>query len=86
LEGWGWLVGVGFALIMLGVLLIFLGVLAGAVKGGGEVEAGGVIIIGPIPIVFGTSGRAALAAAVLGLVMLLLALFIWLQARGAVSG
>jgi len=85
LEGWGWLVGVGFALIMLGVLLVFLGVLAGALRSGGDVEAGGVIIIGPIPIVFGTSGRAALAAAILGLVMLVLALIIWLQARGVVA-
>ena len=82
MEGWGWLVALGITMIFVGVLLVFLGVLAQAMQGGGEAEAGGVIIIGPLPIIFGTSSKAALLAAVLGLVMMLLALLLWLQARG----
>ncbi len=85
MQEWGWLVGLGIALIMIGVLLVFLGVLAASLGSGGgegEVEAGGVVVIGPIPIIFGTSSKAALAAAVLGLIMMLLALLMWLQARG----
>jgi len=86
LAGGESLVGLGFLLVFLGVFLIFVGVLASALRGGGEVEAGGVIVVGPVPIVFGTSSKAALAAAILGLAMMLIALFIWLQARGVAGG
>ena len=48
-----------FELILLGLLLIFLGVLILMLSlwrtGEGRAEAGGVVIVGPVPIVFGTS-------------------------------
>ncbi len=87
-EGYSWLVVAGFLLIFLGVILVFLGVFLQALQGGsGEAEAGGVVVIGPIPIIVGTSGRAAVAAAVLGLVIMLLSiLLLWLLGRGAGVG
>lgn len=45
---------------------------------GSEKEFGGVVLLGPIPIIFGSSSRAALYALVIGalvLVLLLMALF-----------
>jgi uncharacterized protein (TIGR00304 family) len=49
----------GFILVLAGVLILAVNMLfrktSGGAKGRGEV--GGVILIGPFPIVFGTSGR-----------------------------
>ncbi len=77
---WESLVGLGFVIVLFGVLLMILGVALAASKGG-EGEFGGVIIIGPIPIVFGSSTRAALLAAVLGAILMVLAIIMVLLAR-----
>jgi uncharacterized protein (TIGR00304 family) len=49
--------------------MLFGALLSGEEDRGSRVEGGGVLIIGPIPIVFGTSRRAALVAAIIGLVL-----------------
>ncbi len=82
MEGWEGLVGVGFLLVLAGIVLIVIGMIAGALRsGGGEAEAGAVVIIGPIPIIVGSSGRAALLAAVIGAVLMALALAMMLLLR-----
>ncbi len=60
----------GTGLVVIGFLLIFIGALISSL-GGGEVEGGGVIMIGPIPIVFG-SGRAATLAMILAVILMVL--------------
>jgi len=65
-----------FALIVAGFLLIVISLLLAARGGEARGEAGGVIMIGPVPIVFGTSKNAALVAAVVALVVLGLLLFL----------
>ncbi|CAI1492579.1 MULTISPECIES: DUF131 domain-containing protein [Thermococcus] len=65
------LIGAGIVLILIGFLLVFLGTLISAL-GSGDVEGGGVIMIGPIPIVFGTSRSAVTVASVIALVLMLL--------------
>jgi uncharacterized protein (TIGR00304 family) len=70
-------------LILLGIVLIFVGMLILMLSlwraGEGRAEAGGVVIVGPVPIVFGTSQRVAatvmVLAIVLTVVVLLLSLF-----------
>lgn len=44
------LIGVGVSFILLGLLLLALGALRA-----GKTEGGGLIVIGPFPVVFGTS-------------------------------
>ncbi|MDW7731185.1 MAG: DUF131 domain-containing protein [Methanolobus sp.] len=44
---------VGILFIVLGFILVFLGMLSSADESGGEF--GGVLLIGPIPIAFGSS-------------------------------
>jgi len=67
----------GFGLIILGVFLIFIGLLMMIVLRGGEVEWGGgaIIFIGPFPIAIG-GGKlgwfALLIAALLALAMIIL--------------
>ncbi|MDK2915044.1 MAG: hypothetical protein PWQ79_1959 [Thermococcaceae archaeon] len=61
----------GMAMIFVGFFLLMIGTLLSAAGGDSEVESGGVIMIGPIPIVFGT-GRGATIAMVLALVLMVL--------------
>jgi uncharacterized protein (TIGR00304 family) len=44
---------VGLTLIFTGIILVLVGFLVEASKSEGRVEGGGVVVIGPIPIVFG---------------------------------
>ncbi|NJE85509.1 DUF131 domain-containing protein [Thermococcus sp. CX2] len=64
------LIALGMGMIFLGFFLVFIGTLL-SVGGEAEVEGGGVIMIGPIPIVFGT-GRGATLAMVLAVVLMVL--------------
>ncbi|WP_297066176.1 TIGR00304 family protein [Thermococcus sp.] len=66
------LIGAGIALILIGFLLVFIGTLISAFSSEGNVEGGGVIMIGPIPIVFGTSRGAVTLASLLALLLMVL--------------
>ncbi|MCD6373478.1 MAG: DUF131 domain-containing protein [Thermococcus sp.] len=72
----------GMGLILVGFILIFIGTLLLAAHGEGEVEGGGVIMIGPIPIVFGTSRGAATFAMILALILMGAWIILSLIARG----
>ncbi len=71
------------ALVVLGILLIMLGfafITIGALRSApaqSRVEAGGVVFIGPIPIVFGTSSEAVVVSA-LAAILLLLGVLLWI--------
>jgi uncharacterized protein (TIGR00304 family) len=65
----------GFLLILAGFVLIVVGVLVSVVRnlsdeGGFDAEAGGVVFIGPIPVVFGTSRGVVWIALAVALLML----------------
>lgn len=66
------------ALVVIGMLAIMAYALLNAAHGGQQgqkgVQAGGIVLIGPIPVIFGTSGGAALAAAIVGLVIFMIAI------------
>ncbi|ALM76156.1 hypothetical protein TBCH5v1_2260 [Thermococcus barophilus] len=70
----------GIAMIFIGFLLVFIGTLMTAAGGEAEVEGGGVIMIGPIPIVFGTQ-RGATLAMILAIILMLLWIFMALLNR-----
>jgi uncharacterized protein (TIGR00304 family) len=72
----------GMALMLIGFILVFIGILVSATQGEAEVEGGGVIMIGPIPIVFGTSRNAATLAMVLAVVLMGLWVVLSLVTRG----
>lgn len=65
------LVFMGMGLIFIGFMLIFLGTLMSASSGETNIESGGVIMIGPIPIVFGTNRGVTLAMILAVLLMVL---------------
>jgi uncharacterized membrane protein len=66
----------GLLLLLLGILLLVLGMRG---TGEGRVEGGGVIVIGPLPIAFGTSEGMAKAMAAVGLLLAFLFLFLLLR-------
>lgn len=74
------LVFIGVAIILAGFLVVFLAtMMASRSSEGGEgrpqVKGGGVILIGPIPIVFGSDARWMSVAIVLTIVLIVLLLF-----------
>ncbi len=76
------LIALGMLIIFAGVVILMLGVVRsayqtrGAGDAEGEVKAGGVILIGPIPIVVGTD-RTMVLTSIAGAVLLLIAYYVW---------
>jgi uncharacterized membrane protein len=69
---------VGFAVIIVGIILVILA----SAFGGGSVSAGGVIFIGPFPLVFGAGPDAAwLIVISLAVAVLMFVLFFVLRRR-----
>jgi len=74
------LVFVGVAIILVGFLVVFLALMMAtrpseSGERRAEVKGGGVILIGPIPIVFGSDARWTSIAIVLTIVLIVLVLF-----------
>ena len=78
--------GIGFGLILLGFALIFIvvigAVLSGKKSGGSKVRGGGAIIIGPIPIVFGTDKQSLKVILILSIVLVALLIVLMVFSRG----
>ncbi len=65
------LYALGIALIFVGVLIMVVAVILLSISGAkkGKVKGGGAIIIGPIPIVFGTDKKSLKAVLLLSLAL-----------------
>jgi uncharacterized protein (TIGR00304 family) len=70
------LVIIGIFLIMIGIFLLLLSLIRAGREG--KAEAGGVVIIGPVPIVFGSSQRVATVTLALAIVLTALVLLLYL--------
>lgn len=68
------LYALGFALIFIGVLVIIIAVILVSVLGAkkGKVKAGGAVIIGPVPIIFGTDKKSLKTVLMLSLALTVL--------------
>lgn len=75
------LIELGLILFLFGVVLIFLGIILSSVDRVREdktkVGGGGVILIGPIPIAFGTSSKWVVVALVLAILLMLLSFLLY---------
>ena len=73
----GTLYALGIALIFIGVLFIIVAIVLISVSGAkseGRVRGGGVIMIGPIPIIFGTDRKSLKTVVLLSLALTVLAI------------
>jgi uncharacterized protein (TIGR00304 family) len=66
------LVLAGMLLVLAGVGVMAVAMLTQGRKDGGEVKGGGVIMIGPVPIIFGSDMKWATVAIVLAIVLIVL--------------
>jgi uncharacterized protein (TIGR00304 family) len=71
----GELIFLGVSIVILGMLIIFGGIIKESTgRGEGskrDVKGGGVVLIGPIPIIFGTDRRSASTVVVLAIILIL---------------
>jgi uncharacterized protein (TIGR00304 family) len=73
----GTLCSFGLALIFIGMVVVIIAALLlslSKVKGKGETRGGGAIIIGPVPIIFGTDEKSIETILILSLVLTMLIL------------
>jgi len=63
-------------LVYLGIFLVIVGLMLLVLKNKGKVEGGGLIMIGPIPIVIGTSVKIVKLLLILGVIIFLIMLVI----------
>lgn len=67
------IIKLGISLILIGFALVFLG----SVFSAGNTGFGGLIMVGPVPIAFGTSPGMTIAAMVIGLLLMLVYFMLW---------
>jgi len=65
---------VGFGFILLGIGLIILGMILSSSGTGqsGQIQGGGIILIGPVPIIFGTSTEMLLPLIIIAIIFMIL--------------
>lgn len=68
------LVQAGVALVLVGFAVVLVSMYPRGHGDGREVKGGGVIMIGPIPIIFGSDAKWAAVAIVLAIVLVILGL------------
>ena len=74
----GILLAAGIALIFVGIIITIVAVLLLSIRsaGKGKVEGGGAVIIGPIPIIFGTDKKSLKTVVLLSLALTILLLVV----------
>ena len=70
---------IGFAVVILGILLIFIGTALQSSSNDSKTEmhTGGVILIGPIPIIFGNDKALVLFGVIFAIVLMILSYFLF---------
>jgi uncharacterized protein (TIGR00304 family) len=65
---------IGFAVIIIGILIIFIGTALQSSSSSSktEVHTSGVILIGPIPIIFGNDKGLVLVAVIIAVILMIL--------------
>lgn len=71
------IVGAGLALILVG-MGILVAAAALSLSGDAKVKGGGVVMIGPIPLIFGSDARWAAVVIVLAIVLVVFSLLFYL--------
>jgi uncharacterized protein (TIGR00304 family) len=74
-----YLITIGIVVVILGILLLFLGSLLlssgkgeGSSKETSQIRGGGVLMIGPIPIIFGTDKGSVVGLVILAIILMVI--------------
>lgn len=68
---------IGIVITFIGFVTVFLGMILTTLQNPGNSRMGGIILIGPIPIAFGSSPEITSNMMWLGLIVAILYLFLW---------
>lgn len=71
------IITVGILVILIGFILIFAGTALQSSAKTSDVKTGGVILIGPIPIIFGSDKGAVVTAVIMAIILMVLAYFLF---------
>jgi len=77
----GNLLKAGIASIFIGFIILLLGIVLTISQGSSDSQFGGIIMLGPIPIVFGSSPEITTTMLGIGLLIMLVYLFLWKMQR-----
>ncbi len=71
---------VGIILVVIGIIVIVAAIIMASANGGkkGRVRGAGVVMIGPIPIIFGTDKKSVREAMILALALMVVVLIVYL--------
>jgi uncharacterized protein (TIGR00304 family) len=75
------MIAIGIALIFIGFILVAAGIFFSTGGSAGEVHGGGIIMIGPIPVVFGTDRESATLLIVLAIILIVVSVIALFLAR-----
>ncbi len=75
------MISIGIAIILIGFVILALGTVLSALEGKTKGSVGGVIMIGPIPIIFGSDQKAVNLTIVLAIVLILLTFLLFYRVR-----
>lgn len=80
------LIMLGITVVIIGFILIFIGTALQSTSKTGdgktEVKTGGVILIGPIPIIFGSDKGMVVTAVILAIVLMIVAYLLFYRTPG----
>jgi uncharacterized protein (TIGR00304 family) len=72
----------GITVVIIGFILIFIATALQSSSKTGEVKSGGVILIGPIPIIFGSDKGLIFTAVILAIVLMVTAYLLFYRTMG----
>lgn len=67
----------GILIIFIGFIIVFAGTALQASSKPSDVKTGGVILIGPIPIIFGSDKGTIITAVILAIILMVVAYFLF---------
>jgi uncharacterized protein (TIGR00304 family) len=77
----GELVFIGAVIVIVGMLFVFAGMIKEAVTSkdavNGEIRGGGIIMIGPLPIIFGTDKDSLATVIILAILLVVVSFFLF---------
>ena len=73
------LASVGLLIALAGVAIILVALLRSSAKGESRAQGAGVLLVGPVPIVFGSDAKWASVAIALAIVLVALTLILYLE-------
>ncbi len=71
------IITVGILVIFIGFILIFAGTALQTSGKTSDVKTGGVVLIGPIPIIFGSDKGTIITAVIMAIILMILAYFLF---------